>query len=201
MNSKLKQQAIEARNALQNHGVVSFPTETVMGLAVCYDDEIAYHRLNEIKRRPEEKPYTLMCAKVEDLASFGVINNKIQRIIDKFMPGSITILIKAKKGLPSWVTHGGDTIGLRIPTNEEALAVLNEIKKPLLVPSANRSGEKPALNSDEVKKVFQDEISIIVDGEAKLEKASTIVNLTGEQPVVVRPGPISIDEILKVWNY
>lgn len=200
MKKELIAQAQEARECLLNHQVVAFPTETVMGLAVIYNDFEAYNLLNKVKRRPEDKPYTLMLGDVNDINKYGYINEKVQKIIDAFMPGSITILVPGKEDLPNWVTHGSPTVGLRIPTNEEALAVLKEIKLPLLVPSANKSGEKPTLTSEETKTVFGDEIAYVVDGNAKLDKPSTIVDLTGSEPRVVRPGPISEEEIKKVWN-
>ena len=190
----------KAAESLKNHGVIAFPTETVMGLAVVYNDFEAYNLLNKVKRRPEDKPYTLMLGDVADIKKYGYINGKTQKVIDAFMPGSITILVPGKEDLPQWVTHGSPTVGLRIPTNEEALAVLREVKLPLLVPSANKSGEKPTTSSEETKQVFGDEIAFVVDGSAKLDKPSTIVDLTGSEPRVLRPGPISEEEIKKVWN-
>lgn len=199
-NKELSVQAKEASFHLLNHEVVAFPTETVMGLAVIYNDFEAYNLLNKVKRRPEDKPYTLMCGDISDLYKYAVISDKVEKIIKAFMPGSITIIVPAKEGLPTWVTHGLPNIGLRIPTNEESLAVLHEVKLPLLVPSANRSGEKPCLDSEEVKSVFGNEIAYVVDGSAKLDKPSTIVDLTRGEPLILREGPISKEDIIKVWE-
>lgn len=200
LDKSLLEQCLLAKESLLNHEVISFPTETVMGLGVYYDDDIAYHRLNEIKRRPEDKPYTLMLAKKEDIGLFGVINERIKRIIDKFMPGPLTILISPKNDIPSYVTHNGPTLGVRIPTNKEALTLLEIVGKPLLVPSANRSGEKPALSSDEVKEIFLDEIKIVIDGKCISGKPSTIVNLTQDEPILIREGSITFKEIMDVWH-
>ena len=188
-----------AKEKLLNHGVVAFPTETVMGLGIVFDDPIAYEKLNEIKRRPEDKPYTMMVKSVDEIQKYAVINDVTQRVIDSFMPGSITILVPAKENsVPSYVTHNTNIIGVRIPTNKEAGLLLNEIGKPLLVPSANRSGEKPALNSDEVEAIFGSEIDAIITGESLKERPSTIVDLTKGEVVIVREGPISLDELQKV---
>ena len=190
-----------AKEKLLNHGVVAFPTETVMGLGVIYNDFEAYNKLNKVKRRPEDKPYTLMVKSKDDLYKYGVINENTQRVIDAFMPGSLTILVPVKdNSVPAYVTHNTNVIGMRIPTNEEAKLLLEEVKLPLLVPSANRSGEKPALNSEQAKAIFQDEIDFVVSGESKTEVPSTIVDLTNECPKVVRVGPISEEEIMRVWN-
>ncbi len=187
-----------AKKALENHGVIAFPTETVMGLAVYYDDFIAYNKLNKIKQRPEDKPYTMMVKSQNEISKYAIVDERAQKIINAFMPGPITLLLPAKEGLPNWVTHGGNVIGIRMPANEIGLALLKVVEKPILVPSANRSGEKPAINSEEVKVIFRNELDYIVEGEANLDKPSTILDLTKDDVEVVREGPISLSEILGV---
>lgn len=191
----------QAKEALYKHGVIAFPTETVMGLGVLYNDRIAYDKLNKIKRRPEDKPYTLMVKDVKDISEYALIDECTQRVIDAFMPGSITILVPVKgDAVPEYVTHGTGIIGIRVPENKEALEVLKEAKLPLLVPSANRSGEKPALSDKEVKGIFGDEVDYVVSGQAKLAKPSTIVSLVNGEVKVLREGPISEEKILKIYN-
>ena len=184
-----------AKVALDNHGVIAFPTETVMGLAVYYDDYEAYAKLNRIKRRPEDKPYTMMVKSKEEIKKYALIDDRTQKIISAFMPGPITLLLPSKNDLPNWVTHGGSTVGIRMPSNEIGLALLKIVEKPLLVPSANRSGEKPALNSKEVADIFDKEVDFIISGEANLDKPSTIIDLTGKEIKVVREGPITLEQI------
>ena len=197
----LKAEIIEAKRALYNHGVIAFPTETVMGLGVLYNDQAAYNKLNKIKRRPEDKPYTLMVKSTKDIGKYAEIDEATQRVIDAFMPGSLTILVRVKEGVvPAYVTHGTNVIGIRVPSNAIALELLKEVETPLLVPSANRSGEKPTLTSDETKAVFGSEIDFIVTGNARKERPSTIVNLANNEVEVVREGPISKEEILRVWK-
>jgi len=197
---RINEEAALASEALRKGGVVAFPTETVMGLGVVYNDRKAYDKLNKVKERPEDKPYTLMVKDVEEIAKYAEINEATQRVIDKFMPGSITILVNVKKNsVPSYVTHNTNVIGIRVPTNMEAHVLLNMVSIPLLVPSANKSGSKPALNSDEVKQIFGSELDFVMSGKAYGEVPSTIVDLTKEAPKVVRPGPISEEEIIKAW--
>ena len=198
---RINSEAASASEALRKGGVVAFPTETVMGLGVVYNDRRAYDRLNKVKERPEDKPYTLMVKNVEEIAKYAVIDEATQRVIDSFMPGSLTILVKVKKNsVPSYVTHNTDIIGIRVPTNIEARILLDMVSIPLLVPSANKSGSKPALNSDEVKQIFGQELDFVMSGKAKGEVPSTIADLTKESPKVVRPGPITEEDIVKVWN-
>ena len=198
---KINKEAALAKTALEEGGVVAFPTETVMGLGVVFNNRKAYDKLNRVKERPEDQPYTMMVANVEDISKYAIINEATQRVIDAFMPGSITILVNVKKNsVPSYVTHNTDIIGIRIPTNIEARVLLEMVNIPLLVPSANKSGSRPALNSDEVKEIFGSELDFVMSGKAKGEVPSTIVDLTKETPRVVRPGPISEEEIIRVWN-
>lgn len=190
----------QAKAALENHGIVAFPTETVMGLGVIYNDCEAYNKLNKVKERPEDKPYTMMVFRPEEIQKYAVINEGTQRVIDKFIPGSLTILVPVKdNSVPTYVTHGTGIIGIRIPTNIEAQHLLMHVGIPLLVPSANKSGQKPALTSDEVNEIFGDEVDIIISGKAKSAVPSTIVDLTKETPKVVRQGAISEEEILKAY--
>ena len=120
-----------ALKALNDHKVIAFPTETVFGLGVFYDDFEAYNLLNTIKHRKEDKPYTMMLGDVNDIQKYAELDKKYLPIINKYMPGSLTILVKAKENVPNYVTHNTKIIGIRIPSNKEALNLLKFLKKPL----------------------------------------------------------------------
>ena len=185
----------EALNALNNHQVIAFPTETVFGLGVFYDNQEAYELLNKVKQRREDKPYTMMLANVSDISSYAYVDKKYQKLINKFMPGSLTILVKSKDNVPGYVTHNTGVIGIRIPSNKEALDLLAFVKKPLLVPSANKADQKPALSEEEVEEIFKNEISVIVPGQISSGEPSTIIDLTGDEIKLVRKGPIPLEEL------
>ena len=184
------------KQALENHGVIAFPTETVMGLGVFYDDFEAYNKLNKVKNRPEDKPYTMMLGDTKNIAKYAYVDDRANKIIDAFMPGSITVLLKAKANVPGYVTHNTGIIGIRVPSLEDIQDMLNKVGKPLLVPSANKSGEKPAFNSEEVKNIFKDELDYIVEGKCIGGVPSTLVDLTNDNIKILREGPISLDMIL-----
>ena len=191
----MKQVYQEALEALNNHQIVAFPTETVFGLGVFYDDQDAYELLNQVKRRKEDKPYTMMLSKVEDIDKYALLDNKYKNIIEKYMPGSLTILARSKENVPGYVTHDTGIIGIRIPSNKEALELLNYVKKPLLVPSANRADQSPARTSEEVVAIFGDEVKVVVPGQIQSGEPSTIVDLTGSEVKLVRKGPIPFEEL------
>ena len=89
-----------AKSALNNHQVIAFPTETVFGLGVYYDDEEAYHLLNRIKRRREDTPYTLMLSDIKDINKYAYIEDNVLKALSKFIPGPITLLLKCKENVP-----------------------------------------------------------------------------------------------------
>ena len=189
-----------ALQALNNHQVIAFPTETVFGLGVFYDDQKAYELLNKIKNRREDKPYTMMLDNVNKINEYAFIKDKYLPIINKYMPGSLTILVRAKANVPGYVTHGTGIIGIRIPSNKEALELLRFVKKPLLVPSANKADQKPALSVKEVNDIFKNEIDVIVPGEISSGEPSTIIDLTGDEIKLIRKGPIPLEELNQLIN-
>ncbi len=187
-----------AKNVLDNSRVIAFPTETVMGLGVYYNDFNAYQLLNKIKCRPEDKPYTMMLCSKEEIEKYAYIDERAKKVIDAFMPGEITILLRSKDTVPGYVTHNSGVIGVRVPNLANLLNFLHFIDTPLLVPSANKSGEKPAMNSDEVKKIFNNEVGYVFEGSAKGGVPSTLVDLTQKEVKIYREGNISLSDILKV---
>lgn len=185
----------DIKKALFESKVIAFPTETVMGLGVFYDDYNAYCTLNQIKRRPEDKPYTMMLGDVKCIDEYAYVDERARKIINAFMPGPITILLKNKPCVPSYVTHNTGIIGIRVPKIPIIQEMINYCGKPLLVPSANRSGEKPFIHALDVKNEFKDELGYVVMMDSLGELPSTIVDLTSEDVKIIREGPISSKDI------
>ena len=183
--------------ALNSHGVIAFPTETVMGLGVYFDDQIAYEKLNALKERKPNKPYTLMLYDPYVISFYAEVDQRAVKLINKFMPGPITLLLKVKGKVPRWVTHGTGVIGIRVPNNKKALDLLYNLEKPLLVPSANKADQPPCTNSKEVKEVFGDLVDYVIKGKSGGSKSSTIVDLTGPEVKIIREGVLPKEEIFK----
>ena len=194
----LSKDVLSFKKTLLEGKVVSFPTETVMGLGVIFDNREAYDLLNKIKNRPEDKPYTLMLGKKEDIEKYAYVSSRDKKIIDAFVPGPITLLLKAKENVPGYVTHNTGVIGVRVPAMEEVCELISTVGKPLLVPSANKSGEAPCKTYQEVLEVFKDEVSVIYEKNSLGDKPSTIVDLTGENIKIIREGSLSLEQIRSV---
>ena len=191
-----KNQIKEASKILRDGGLIAFPTETVFGLAVIFDNKESYDRLITVKRRPPEKPFTLMCSSVSEVYKYIDKNDISVSLIEKFMPGEFTLITKAKNNLPSWVISKEGNVGVRVPNDKFVQQLIKEVCKPLLVPSANRSCEKPLINSHDVASTFSSELDAIIEGESTGTVPSTIV-LVDEKYHLIRLGNISEEEIKK----
>lgn len=187
----------KAVKAVKDGGLIAFPTETVYGLGVIYDNKQAYDRLISVKRRPPEKPFTLMLSDKEEMYKYGVIDGAARRLIEKYVPGQFTLIVKALPGLPEWAVSKNGTVGMRVPDDDFVRNMIREIGKPMLVPSANRSGDAPALTGKQVVEIFGNEIDEIIDGESIGTVPSTVVCLHDNMIHILRTGNISEDEILK----
>lgn len=190
----------EAKEALLNGEVIAFPTETVYGLGAIATSETAFDNLVRIKRRPPEKPFTLMGGNNFDFDKYAILTPEIRRVIAKFVPGPLTLLLKPKSGLPHYITLDSPTIGIRIPGLKELRDFIDYVGVPLLVPSANKSGEKPALSANEAYKIFNGEIPYVIDFASSHQKPSTIIDFSKETPVLIRQGELTYDEVMKAYK-
>lgn len=182
---------------LLNGEVVGFPTETVYGLAIVYDSKKAFDKLYEIKNRSINKPISMMVANKDILKSVAYVDENSQKVIDSFMPGAVTIILKAKEDLPYFVTFNQDTIGVRIPTNDVAINILKSVNKPLLVTSANISSEPSLIKANDVYNKFNGLIASLIDEDAINGVSSTVVDVRNDIKIY-REGPISKNDIEKV---
>lgn len=182
---------------LLNGEVVGFPTETVYGLAIVYDSKKAFDKLYEIKNRSINKPISMMVANKDILKSVAYVDENSQKVIDAFMPGAVTIILKAKEDLPYFVTFNQDTIGVRIPTNDVAINILKSVNKPLLVTSANISSEPSLIKANDVYNKFNGLIASLIDEDAINGVSSTVVDVRNDIKIY-REGPISKNDIEKV---
>ena len=197
MNTELlKKENIDRVVELLNMGeVVAIPTDTVFGVAVRYDSLEAINKLKDAKGRDESKPFPMMVASLDHIKQVADVDKKYEKLIKKLMPGALTIIVDKKSGIPDFVTNGKPTIAIRIPDDEYMLEVLKAVNKPLLVTSANISGNKSATTSVEVLKQLDRKIAGVVIGQSKSDLASTIVDLTTNNYKIVREGPITEEDI------
>ena len=195
----LKQNELdEAAKLLKEGKVIAFPTETVYGLGVVYDDQKAYDSLCQVKRRPPEKPFTLMLADVQEVEKYADLNKQAKALVEAFMPGQFTLITKAKDGLPAWCVSNTGNVGIRIADYDLIRDLIRKTGKPLLVPSANRSGEQPATTTYDVVEIFGEELAAVVEGESISNIPYTIVFVCDKYSDVFREGAVKIEDIKRV---
>ncbi len=184
-------------DALKAGEVVAFPTETVYGLGVIFDNYSAYLKLVEVKRRPPTQPFTLMCGKVEDIEKYAQIDERTRKIIESFMPGPLTIIVRVQQDVPRFVTLDTGYIGIRISKSSLVSDLINQVGRPLLVPSANKHGQAPALKGSEAQNIFNGEIPYVIDGESISNIPSTIIKID-DKIELIRAGNIPFEKIKQV---
>ncbi len=190
-----------AVKVLQNNEVLALPTETVYGICVTYDSKEAFDKMVNVKRRSPDKPFALACASVDQALNYINVNKHVEALMRKFLPGELTVLVNAKKDLPWHATLGTNVIGIRIPAYKYITDLLEELGKPVLLTSANISGEPTSRNYDEVLGYFHHKIGGIVSGECISQVASTIIDLSKDDKItLIRKGPIPFEKIMQVWE-
>ncbi len=197
MKQYTKSNVQEVAKAFLNHEIIAVPTDTVYGVGVIYGDLDDLNRLKHAKHRPETKPIPMMVSNVETMKQVAIVDERTKKIVEHFLPGALTLVLPVRSSVPSEYTNGLATIAIRIPDEDFILDVINEIHRPLLVSSANQSGQKTALTSEDVFDQLPN-IDGIVLGTCKALQASTILDLTKEKITVLREGPISLEEIEKI---
>lgn len=197
-NRYLNSQIDVVIQAIIDGKVIAFPTDTVYGLGVRYDNEGALDRLKQAKIRPESKPIPMMVSDLSQIEEVAYVNDTAKRLIQKFMPGAFTIVLKKKEEIADYVTNGLPTIAIRMPDDKFVLEIMNQLGKAMLVSSANISAEHSCKNGEEVLEQLDGRIDGIVMGESKSEIASTIVDATTDEVKVLREGPITKEMINKI---
>lgn len=186
----------KALSALSKGQVIVYPTDTLYGLGADIYNKDAVKNVFKIKNRPFNLPISVAVSCIEDLKKIAYVNNKIKKIIDHFLPGKLTVILKKKKTIPSIVTSNKDNIAIRIPDNNIALELLSNFG-PLTCTSANIHGKPTPTVINDIQMQFKDSnISVYIDNGKLQSKASTIIDLTFDKPIIIREGAITKKEIM-----
>ena len=189
---------VDIVNIIKQDGIVVFPTETVYGIGGNALSEEVIKKIYNIKKRPQDKALNILVKNKEEIERYAYINNIIKKkIIDNFMPGPITIILKKKKSeISDLLTANNDTIGIRIPDNNIIKRILEECNLPLAAPSANISGKPSSIKLEDIKEDFDNKVEAFIDGGiCKQSMSSTIVKVVDGKVKILREGVISIDNI------
>ena len=196
----VNEESLRRASALLRQGqVVAFPTETVYGLGADALNADAVRAIFAAKERPADNPLIVHVAKREQLEGLCHVTDTAQKLMDAFWPGPLTMLLMKTEKVPDVTTAGLPSVAVRCPNHPAALALLRECALPIAAPSANRSGRPSPTSAAHVYEDMQGRIPLILDGGAcQVGVESTVVDLTGEVPCVLRPGAITAEDIAAV---
>lgn len=199
-NEKNYEKLKEPAEIIKNGGIVIFPTETVYGIGTNGLKEDAVKRLYEVKQRPLNKPISLLVSNIDMVNELAKdITDVERRIMECFFPGPLTIILKKKDIIPDILTSNGDTVGIRMPEGEIARKIIEYAGVPIAAPSANVTGKPSGTNIFTIKKDFDGKIDCFIDGgESKIGIGSTIVKVIDNNPIILREGIITKEQIENV---
>ena len=196
--SDLRRQVDKAISLLKKGGVVAFPTDTVYGLGAAASVQAAIARVYELKKRPLNMPVSLLLSNVSQMSRVAATVTPVAvKLAEAFFPGALTLVLPRSAAVLDIVTAGGDNVAVRVPNHPVALAIIEELGEPVLGTSANISGRPSALTADDVRAQFGSKLDFIVSGDCYGGVESTVVDVTGDKPVILRQGAISAGDIMK----
>jgi tRNA threonylcarbamoyl adenosine modification protein (Sua5/YciO/YrdC/YwlC family) len=176
--------------AVRDGHIIGIPTDTVYGIGADPFNAQAMEGLFLAKDRPGIKPIPILIASIDDASTVAEVDEVVLGAAERFWPGGLTIVARCAANVPDWVgSTDRRTVGIRVPSHPTALEVLTATG-PLAVTSANRSGAAPALDSESAATALGDAVSVYVSGAAFGGEASTVVDLSGSRPRVLRQGPV-----------
>ncbi len=190
-------QVVEAAKIIQNGGLVAFPTETVYGLGADALNAEAVAKVYEAKGRPSDNPMIVHIARASDIGQLTPrLSADIVSLIENFWPGPLTLVVKRKEGVPDRTTGGLDTVGVRMPDSKLALDLINHAGCPIAAPSANLSGKPSPTRVQDVIEDLNGKVEAILEGpDCRVGIESTVLDVTGDVPTILRPGVITAEHI------
>ncbi|MFP4654419.1 MAG: L-threonylcarbamoyladenylate synthase [Methanohalobium sp.] len=199
-SSNFNESIRKAAEILKNGRTVAFPTETVYGLGANALEPDSVYKIFRAKGRPPDNPLIVHIASKEQVMELSEnIPDDAFVLMDAFWPGPLTLILKRKKIVPDVTTGGLDTVAIRMPGNRIALELIKEAGIPIAAPSANISGKPSPTTADHVISDLYDKIDAVVDGgPVDIGIESTVVDMTSEKPLILRPGGVGIED-LKIY--
>jgi L-threonylcarbamoyladenylate synthase len=195
-----REKLIEAAAILRNGGTVAFPTETVYGLGANALDEQAVKKIFQAKGRPSDNPLIVHIAKIEDIEELvEEIPCRAKKLMEHFWPGPLTILFKKTNKIPDAITAGLDTVAIRMPSHPIARALIQIANIPIAAPSANLSGKPSPTQPHHVIEDLKGKVDMILcGGHCSIGLESTVLDITGESSIILRPGGITKEQLEEV---
>lgn len=196
----IKRQILRAAEILKSGGLVAFPTETVYGLGADADQEMAVRKIFAAKGRPVDHPVIVHLVQAGEIRNWAIdVPTAAWKLAEAFWPGPLTMILKRSNRALDVVTGGLDTVGLRVPRHLVAQELLKQFGGAIAAPSANRFGRVSPTRAEHVRQEFGDTLDLVLDGgDCEVGLESTIIDLSGSSPAILRPGYITAEQIEEV---
>lgn len=190
----------DIKEEILKDNLIIFPTETVYGIGANALSEKAVNKIFAVKTRAKNNPLIVHLKDKSEIEKYAIISNPIeQKLIDTFMPGPFTIILKKKEIIPSCVTANMDSVGIRIPIHQMAHEFLELVNVPIAAPSANISSRPSGTKVADIKDEFDSLVPYIIDnGEATIGLESTVVKVIDNIPTILRPGFVTYEDIFSL---
>ena len=180
---------------LKDGGVIAYPTDTIYGIGCDIFNKKGIEKIYQIKKREKNKPMSFICADLSDISQYAIVSNYAYRIMRKCLPGPYTFVLEASSKTPKKIMSKRKTVGIRIPDHKICLAIVTELGHPLITTSANISTEEELNNPDDIEDKLGSSLGLIIDEGPLISEPSTIVDLTGDSPTILREGKGEIKKI------
>lgn len=173
---------------LEQGGVIVYPTDTIYGLGCDIFQKKAIEKIYKLKKREKQKSLSIICQDIKQISEYAYISDQAFKLLKNYLPGPFTFILKAKSKMPSSFLAKNKTVGIRIPDNNICLELVKKLEHPIITTSLNISGQLPLTNPNQLDKETANKIDIIIDSGDLTNEASTVVDLTGPEPEILRQG-------------
>jgi len=173
---------------LRNGGIIVYPTDTVYGIGCDLFNKRGIEKIYEIKHRSTKQPFSFICADLKDISSYAQVSDYAYRTMRRLLPGAYTFVLEASRLVPKILLTKRKTVGIRVPDNAICLALVQELRLPIISTSATT--EEDAILSDpaEIEEKYRHAVDIVIDGGILASQKSSIVSLVDDVPDVIRTG-------------
>jgi tRNA threonylcarbamoyl adenosine modification protein (Sua5/YciO/YrdC/YwlC family) len=185
----------QAAEVLRGGGLIAYPTDSCYALGCHLDDAKALERLRRVRGLGERHHLTLMCRDLSEIAKYAIVDDTHYKLLKSAIPGSYTFILRARREVPKRVLHARRrTVGVRVPGHAVAHGLLDELDEPILSATLLLPGEEVALSdAQEIRQRLERELDLVIDGGSCGVEPSTVLDLTGDQPLLVRAGRGSLE--------
>jgi len=172
---------------LKNGGVIVYPTDTIYGVGADIFNKTAIERIYKIKHK-KSIGFSFICSDLTEIAKYAIVSDQSYKIMKRVLPGPFTFVFKATKLVPKLLVPNKKTVAIRIPDNKICLEIVKQLSNPIISTSVNMSGEEPYSDPLEIEKSFGDKVDLIIDAGILEGEPSTVIDFSGDVPVLVRQG-------------